>query len=260
VPCTARALVVAAGRWRRVPAGLAWPLASILFTVVVWLALRTWVAAAPTLVRPRFTWTGGLPTVVAIAPIQENGDEIIAAGVMAAIARQLLIGLSMWWPPVRDRVRHAEQDPVPERVAGEGTRPRVPGTARRLVGDVVSAGLATLVLAGILEEGWLWVATFSVFLGVRLLRSGVIVAGPVATWKRMVAKVPAIVRAVALFVIARVMADALVKGIVESYTAMALVIIGGVILVFILFPGTPPPEEESPPDTAASGPVPAGAG
>src|SRR5690606_19661771 len=60
VPRTARALLVAVGRWRRVPPALAWPLASGLFVVVVWLALSTWVAAAPTLVRPRFTWLGDL--------------------------------------------------------------------------------------------------------------------------------------------------------------------------------------------------------
>jgi hypothetical protein len=118
------------------------------------------------------------------------------------------------------------------------------------------------VLAGVLEEGWLWVATFSVFLGVRLLRSGIIAGGALNAWKRLVAKVPAVVRIVALWVVARVVTDALVKGFVDSYTGVALVVIGGVVVVFILFPGTPPPEEV-PPDTAApgaGGPVPAGAG
>jgi hypothetical protein len=240
VPRTARALLVAVGRWRRVPAAVAWPLASGLFVVVVWISLRTWVAAAPTLVRPRFTWTGTLPTVEAIGPIQDDGDEIIAAGVMAAMARQVLVGLALWWAPVRDRVRAAEQDPVPERVARTGhARPVAPGAARRLIGDVGAAVLATIVLAGVLEESWLWIASFSAFLGVRLLRSGVIAPGPLDVWKQWAARVPAVVRVVLLWVVARVVTDALVKGFIDSYTGVALVVIGGAVVVFLIFPGTP---------------------
>jgi hypothetical protein len=243
IPRTARALLVAVGRWRRVPASIAWPLASGLFVVVVFVALRTWVAAAPTLVRPRFTWTGGLPPVDAIRPIQQDGDELIAAGVMAAMARQVLLGLALWWPPVRDRVRTAEQDRVPERVsgrAGAGARPVAPGRFRRLLGDLGSAGLATIVLAGVLEEGWLWVAAFGTFLGVRLLRSGIVAAGALDSWKRLMARVPAVARVVLLWIVARVVTDALVKGFIGSYTGVALVVIGGAIVVFLIFPGTPP--------------------
>jgi hypothetical protein len=263
IPRTARALLVAVGRWRRVPASIAWPLASGLFVVVVWIALRTWVAAAPTLVRPRFTWTGGLPTVKAIQPIQDNGDELIAAGVMAAMARQVLLGLALWWSPVRDRVRFAEEDRVPERAAQAGrARPVASGTFRRLLGDVGAAGLATIVLAGVLEEGWLWVAAFAVFLAVRLLRSGVIAAGALDTWKLLVARVPAVARAVLLWIVARVVTDALVKGFIDSYTGVALVVIAGAVMVFLIFPGTPrvavPPEGAGPSSGPAPAPAPAG--
>lgn len=253
IPRTARALVAQVGRWRRIPASLAWPLASGLFVVILWVALRTWVAAAPTLVRPRFTWLDGSPTAQAIGPLQDRGDVLVATGVVAGMVRQAVIGLSLWWQPLRDRVRAAEGDHVMS-VGGRARSRRQPSTGRRLAGDIASATLATLVLSGVLERAWLWALGFATLFTVRLLRSGVIAVPAVERWKRTTARVPAVVRLVVLFLVTRVMTDALAQGVITSYTAIALVVMVGAVLIFAVFPGTPAPDAATP----AAGPETAG--
>lgn len=257
VPRTARALLVAVGRWRRVPATLAWPLVSGLFVVVIWIGLQTWVAASPILVRPRFTWLGTLPTAEAIQPLQRDGHQLVAMAVAAAIFRQLLLALAVWWPPMRDRVARAEADPVVLRLDRRGHQPKAvdqaPSVGRRLLGDVGASCLATLVLAGVLEQLWLWVVAFGVFMSVRLLRSGVLAVAPLEAWKVLVARVPVVVRVVVLWIVARVLTDALAAQLIDSYTGVALAVLAGAILVFLIFPGTPAETA----DSAAAPPAPA---
>jgi len=246
LPRTARMLLLAVGRWRRIPTELAWPLASGLFVVIIWIGMNTWVASGPILVRPRFTWLGGVPTRTAIQPLQAEGNQLVAMAVVAAIARQLMYAAALWWAPVRDRVRRAEADPVVQR-PGRGERDVAPagpatlGVGRRLLGDIGASTLATLVLAGVLERLWLWILAFGVFLTVRLLRSGVLAVGPLNVWKTVVARVPAVVRVVLLWIIARVTTDALAGQFIDSYTGVALVVIAGAVVVFLIFPGTPRP-------------------
>ncbi len=263
LPRTARMLLLAVGRWRRIPTELAWPLASGLFVVIIWIGLNTWVAAGPILVRPRFTWLGGVPTREAIQPLQAEGDQLLAMAVVAAIVRQMLYAAALWWPPVRDQVRRAEADAVVQRPGAEQgglaqAGPAGLGVGRRLLGDIAASALATLVLAGVLERLWLWVLAFGVFLTVRLLRSGVLAVGPLNIWKTLVVRVPAVVRVVLLWIIARVTTDALAGQFINSYTGVALVVIAGAVVVFLIFPGTPRPVPGDPsPSAPPQGPTPA---
>lgn len=235
LPRTARMLVAAVGRWRRVPPALAWPLASGLYATVVWVGIRTWAAAAPILVRPRYTWLDLLPTVDAIAPLQERGSELVAAGVVAALARQLLIGLTMVPNSLQQRVRWAESTGPTEGSVG----PRRARPLQRMAADVAAAALATLALAGVLEHAWVWVLSFVVMVTVRMLRSGVVASGPVDRWKAVVDRVPAAVRLGVLWLLARLVTDALSNGTIGSYTGVAVFVLGGVVTVFLVFPGSP---------------------
>lgn len=104
---------------------------------------------------------------------------------------------------------------------------------------MVGAGLATLVLAGILEHAWLAGLAFAVFLLVRLLRSGVVPVPGLDDWKRSAARLPAAVRLVVLWVIARVATNAVAGGTISSYTGLALFVIVGSVVVWAVFPGSP---------------------
>lgn len=250
LPRTARTLVASVGRWKRVPPGLAWPLASGLYATVVWVGIRTWAAAAPILVRPRYTWLGIAPTVEAIQPLQGRGSELVAAGVVAALARQVLIGFTLVPNGLQRRIRWAEQT-GPTRGA---IAPRRARAGQRLVADVLAAALATLALAGVLEHTWVWVLSFVVIVSVRVLRSGVVASGVVDQWKRVVERVPAAVRLGLLWLLARVVTDALSNGTIGSYTGVAVFVLGGVVTVFLVFPGSPT-RPRDPTDSAAGPPI-----
>jgi hypothetical protein len=237
VPRTARSLVAAVGRWRRVPPELAWPLAGGLYAAVVWIGIRTWAAAAPILVRPRFTWLGMQPTAQAIQPLQGRSSELVAAAVAAAILRQVLIGLTMVPNGLQRRVRWVEQ--LGPATGQSGLRRA--RTGQRLVADVLAAVLATLALAGLFEHVWVWALSFTVMISVRVLRSGVVARDLVDRWRRVVDRVPAVIRLVALWFLARLVTDALANGTIGSYTGVALFVLGGVVTVFLVFPGSPAP-------------------
>lgn len=242
LPRAARAVVGSVGQGRQVPPWAAWALVSGLLTVIMWLGMGAWVAAAPTLIRPVFTWatSGGLPTTQAMSGLQESGGVVVAAAVVATLARQGLIGWTMLPGPARDRLRAAEQGaPV---IAGSATAPTTePGPARRALAAVAMSGLATLTMAGILEHGWLWVVAFAVLLAIRLARTGQLHVPRLQRWQHRVRALPAWVRLIALWVISQVIGQRLSNNLIGSYTALAVFVLVSILVVFALFPGEPPP-------------------
>lgn len=246
--------MIAVGQRRRLPAQATWVVSSALYVAVIWIGTRTWTAAAPTLVRPRFTWlTGsGAPTAEAIQPLQVDGGRIVAAAVVAAIVRQLVVA---WLSVPGPRQQSLWQRLSAAAPGARAEEPVVaPSPARRMGVDVLAAAIGTLTLAGILERAWVWLVAFAVMLGVRLLRSEVVAAAAVRRWKAVTARAPAAVRLVALWVVARLVTDALSDGVIGSYTAMALFVIAGVVVVFVVFPGTPATARAERPAPAGGGP------
>jgi hypothetical protein len=255
IPRTARAVISLSLRWRRMPAALAWPIGSGVYVLFVWIGIRTWVAAAPVLVRPRFTWApgGAMPVLAAIQPLQTRGSVVVAVAVAAALVRQLVIVGTLVPGPFRTRVRAAEDD-------GPVTPPgpvHVPGSGEQWAIDIAVAGLGTLVLGGILEEPRLWVLTFAVLLAVRLGRSGRLAPSVLNRWRRLVAKVPFAVRLVLLWLGALVVTDALARGTINSYGTMAYVVLAGTVAAFVIFPGAPPPDPDDGPEPATPAEAPA---
>jgi hypothetical protein len=57
-----------------------------------------WVHAAPTLIRPAFTWLGQAPTVAAMHPLQDYGMTLVSAAALAQLAR---IALERMAPSIR---------------------------------------------------------------------------------------------------------------------------------------------------------------
>lgn len=249
LPRAARGVVGGVGQGRRMPPVLAWSLVSGLVVGITWLGVDAWVAAAPTLVRPIFTWgsPSGAPTVEAVATMQEQGSWVVAAAVTAALVRQLWLGAVMLPGPLRDRLAAAESAPSPERSRG-----RAPVRSRPWTAAVLSATFATLALAGILEQVLLWPLTFAVFFAVRLLRSDQLRVGWLDRWRRIAAVLPAWARLLAVWLLSRVAAQSVDNTLIGSYSALTFVVLLSVVVVFAVFPGQPPQDED--PDRATVAP------
>lgn len=244
LPRAARAVVAGIGRGRQMPAALAWILVSGLVVVITWLGTDAWVAAAPTLVRPVFTWSspGQTPTVEAVATLQESGGIVVAAAIAATVLRQLLYGSVMLPGIQRERLEAAERDaPVlgdtaaaAERTAGE------PSAARQVVAAVLTAALATLAMAGILERAWLWAVVFVTLLVIRLARTRLLAVPGLPAWQRAVSLAPAWARLITLWLVSRVVVQGMSTDLIGSYSALAVFVLVSIIVVFAVFPGDPP--------------------
>lgn len=235
LPRAVRGAVSTVGRGRSMPPVVAWLLASGLVAVITWLGVGAWVAGAPTLVRPVFVWgsPGGVPTAEAIRPLQDSGAVVVAVAVAAVLLRQTWQGLAMFAPAVRARLDAAESAPAPAAAA------RPLRQSRPLPAALLTAALATLTLAGILEHILLWPLAFVVFFAVRWLRFDQVRIPGLDAWRRVVNLAPAWARLIGLWLLSRLVAGAVSNDLVGSYTALAVVVLVSVVFVFAIFPGDP---------------------
>ena len=258
IPRLGKNIALGIGQWRRVPTDLAWLIATPVVVVVSWLGLRTWAAMAPTLMRPYFVWQGGAPTVEAIEVFQSQTSRLVAVGVAATVVRQMVNALFIYIPVLGSRLAAMESD-ARRRIAdvsGASLQPGATTRSARLASDVVSALTASLVMAGILETRWLWLVAFGVFLVVRLLRSGTVGFGLLDRWKAIADRVPVVVRLGCMWLGAALYHTLLTNEAIGSYRAMAFVVMAGVVVAFVIFPGQPTGDDGRPvPSDRSSVPV-----
>jgi hypothetical protein len=240
IPRLGKNIALGIGQWRRIPSDLAWLVSTPVVVLVSWLGLRTWASLAPTLMRPYFVWRGGQPTVEAIQVFQVETSQLVAAGVAATVLRQIVNALFIYLPPLAARLSALEAR-AHHALAGESgpISPREPTTASRWWADVLSALVASLVLSGILETRLVWIGYFAAFLVVRLLRSGTIRFGLLNQWKMVAAKVPVVARLGSMWLAAAVYRTLLTNQAIGSYRAMSFVVMAGVVVAFLIFPGQP---------------------
>lgn len=233
LPRLARLLIADVPKTERLPRDAAFGIGLVLNALVVAVAVRLWAESSAVLVRPLFTWQSDQPTVEAVATLQERSAWVVAAALLATAGRFALL---RW--VYADRARSERVAGVEESVAaGPGTTPLLEraGAVPRSIG---AALLTTFVLAGVIERWWVAGVLFAVFLGLRLLRAGLIVPR-LDGWRRTAERVPVLLRlAVALLVV-----DTLRRAFVDEYdmtfTRLALYLAVSVVVLFLLLPGTP---------------------
>jgi hypothetical protein len=253
IPRLGKNLVLGIGQWRRIPTQLAWLIATPLVVLVSWLGLRTWAALSPTLIRPYFVWSGGVPTVDAIEIFQRQSSDLVAWGVAATVARQAVIGLFLYVPWLARQLDRLEQRGH-AKIMGDGppTPPRTPGPASKFAADFTGALLAAIVLSGILETLPLWLTFFGAFFLIRMLRSGTVRVAPLEQWKVLVNRIPLVARLGLVWLGAVLYRSLLSNDFIGSYRTMAIVVLVGVVIGFIIFPGRPAPRA---PEGEAAPPV-----
>lgn len=240
VPRLARGVATLVLRVARLAPNLDWLVGSLAYVVTLWLALEGWAASVPLLIRPYFTWKGGLvgqmPPAQATVPIQHFRREIVAAAVGAAILRQLVV-LAL----ARHRRAAARVDVVVS-LAEPIPPPRPPtrrGTVLRVLGGTL---VGTLLMAGMLEQVWTWALAAAVFLAIALLRTGLAPRGLLAAWRRLAGRIPLLARIVAMIVAVRVVAGFMAGSVLTSYESLAVFVLAAALVSVLLLP---PPEPEA---------------
>jgi hypothetical protein len=242
VPRLARSLAGIALRSARVPRNLDWLVASFAYLVTVWLALLGWTASLPLLVRPYFTWKGGLagsvPPAQAIVPVQHFRKEIVVAAVVAAMLRQLVVLAIARRRDLAGRVDVVVSLAAPAR---EARPPTAWGTVLRVLG----AGLlGAFLMAGTLERAWTWTLAIAVFVLIALLRSDLLPEPARDVWRRLAGRLPFLVRVALIVVAVRVVAGFMAGSVIGSYESLAVFILLAALASVLLLP---------PPATASAG-------
>ncbi|HEX8243857.1 MAG TPA: hypothetical protein VF541_10185, partial [Longimicrobium sp.] len=177
--------VAARARAPRLPPRAAGFLAAATFVAAAALLVYAWAVAVPMLIRPVFTWHGGVPDREDIAPLQNGAWALAALAGAAAAVRCVLEGRA--------------RDPRLLRVAevvriglAMAVRPAAPGSTRGVARAAVGGAALTLLVAG-LVSGWVGAGLTWAFFAA-LLHARDRAAHGAAPWTRLLARIPLLVR------------------------------------------------------------------
>jgi hypothetical protein len=203
----------------------------------------SWVQTAPLLVRPVFVWSGGAPTVPAIASMQESGGLIVLVAVLAAAAR---IAVQAWLAGQALTAARGGAAPAGARLIAIEARfrtsePVVPALSRlplalRLAGR---AALLTILLSGLYSAYWQAGVTFVVLLGAQVLASPLVQIRMGAVG-RFINRVPRLVRLLVVLVPVYLIATPVMQFFLDrnetSFIPFLLVTIVAAVLMTLLSP------------------------
>lgn len=123
---------------------------ALVYMLLVW----SWLQSVPALIRPAYTWAGGLPDTSAIQPVQQNLEALtLLAGLAAGV---------LSWLEWMSRRAPGSMLHLVDQAPGARRARTYPGwlryTVRVLVGVAIAAGLVSsvpeaLLLAGVLVAG-----------------------------------------------------------------------------------------------------------
>jgi hypothetical protein len=248
IPIGARGLAGSVAGRLRLPEGVHLVVAAVLVAITAFVLGRLWASAAPLVIRPVFTWTiddginqGPVPED-AIAPIQDNVDWIARVAALAVIGRAMLTWLLQRTGP--DTLRRAEQAilaPIERRHAR-------PTAFRTIVQAALVAGVAVLLLAGMIDDLWAAGVLAAAFFVARLARSGLIPL-PTQRWREVVSRIPVLFRYGAALLVMNGVAKAVIESSLNTNDRFQFLIwpvAAAALLMAVLMPEAPDTAVEAP--------------
>lgn len=205
------------------------------------LLVFVWIQSAPLLVRPVFVWADVVPTVPAIAPLQEDGGLVVAAGALGALVRVTVLLALAGRASTAIRGGHA---PAGARLlalerrfdTAEPVRPllsRAPAPLR-LAGRAL---VMTTLLAGLFAELWQAALTFGVLVTAQLLVTPLTNLVPV---NRFLHRIPRLVRLGLAVVPALLLGTAIFEHFLRqgttSFVPFLVVTLISAVLMMLLLP------------------------
>ncbi|HQV29297.1 MAG TPA: hypothetical protein PLL45_18520 [Thermoflexales bacterium] len=192
-----------------------------------------WVQAAPTLIRPIYTWRGGAPTSEAMAPLQESGMLLVALALLIGAVRVVIERL----PAAQRAAADARRD---LRQTRTGARALQPPRLPVWLAAALRSAFATYLLAGLIVTFLEGVLFFGLTLAGQLLRG--MVATRLAPLSRLMARVPIVLRLVAGGLVSFALASLLVPLVWNSTQTFFPIMIPtatSMVVFALLMPATP---------------------
>ncbi len=194
-----------------------------------------WVQAAPTLIRPIYTWRGSSPTSEAMAPLQQSGMLLVALALLMGIGRVVIERL-----PAAQRAAAAARRDLQQMMAGK--RALQPLRLPVWLAAALRSAFATYLLAGLVVTFLEGVLFFGLTLAGQLLRG--FVATRLPQLSQLMARVPIVLRLVAGGLVSFVLASLLVPLVWNSTQTFFPIMIPtatSMVVFALLMPATPPP-------------------
>ncbi len=196
-----------------------------------------WAQSVVVLLRPLFTWVGGVPTLEAIRPVQMQWIYLVIVAAIAAAGRVLLERKLAPTAPRAAVARMLQRQRFTGE--GEGILAKVPDLVRVIIPPVVIA----MLLAGTYES---WIDAIIVAAVVAVLglwRSRLIRIIPLPSqWSLMIRRIPSLIRLAIAPFLGYLLATAVITPMWSGALGLRPVMLGSLLtlLVFyVLFPPLP---------------------
>jgi hypothetical protein len=201
----------------RIAAGLQAIIAAVLVYV--------WTQTVPTLIRPIYTWQGHQPPVKAIAPLQQNGQILVALAAICGIIRIIFEYRALVKPNVKQFLSKFQLE-FNQTAASQKL-------LSVWIVVPIKAVFSTFIISGILSS---WLDTILLFISLLLamfLRESLIVRLNTG-WINWVCKVPLLVRLMAASVSSYLLAGIII-GTMWNSTSTFLPIVISTIVGYVIF-------------------------
>lgn len=205
---------------RRIMTGIAAVIQAGLMAALVYV----WTQAAPTLIRPVYTWQGNQPPVAAIQPLQVNSQILVVVAAILGVIRIVIEYQSLNNPSVKKRASVLQQV-LTERAS---SRPFPVWIA-----VPIKAAFSTFMLSGILT-GWQDAIIVGVLLLLAMLLRESVLIRLDTRWINQICRVPLLLRIVVAFAINYFLAVKIVE-VMWNSTSTFLPIVISTILSFVVF-------------------------
>lgn len=193
-----------------------------------------WATATVVLIRPLFTWWDMSIPLKAIAPVQQGWIWLVAAAVVAVLARVLFEGLAG-----ASRRAPVVEDLEAQRLESSGSGPT---KTVSIMGIVLNAAVLTLVLAGTYQRWLDAVLVLGITLILGVWREGLWGHVPM-WWAGAVGRVPALLRFAIIVIAGYGLAFFLLGGRApRSFFPILAGALGALVLSALLFPASREPQ------------------
>lgn len=218
-------------------------ISALLHVLLTGLLVYFWTQAVPVLIRPMFTWRGSIPSIQAMAPLQQNGMIIVMTAMTTSAFRMVFQGMVAFKVNLGSKLDSMQDELV--------SAPLVNAFfdfSNKWIVLLISSIWSCFLLSGayqsILDAIVIGVVTF-ILLGIR---KGLIPFS-LGIWSNLMQRIPLLLRLGVGFFIVRYLSKPLLADLMrntQTFRPVLLIIVISMFIIFLLTPvsGIAKKEEE----------------